>query len=76
VIESITTGASGDPDCPLAGSPSIAIRSTTSSPELTSPSSAKSAGNPASAATTTKNWLPERPGGSTSVFAIATVPRV
>src|SRR5207302_11437336 len=56
------------------GSPSFPMRSTTSSPLETFPTIAYSGGNPASAAVTTKNWLPEVPAGSAAVFAIATVP--
>ena len=43
---------------------------------MTLPTIAYSAGRPASAEVTMKNWLPEVPGGSAAVFAIATTPCV
>lgn len=50
------------------------MRSTTSMPELTSPSTAYCGGRVASSPVTMKNWLPEAPSGSVAVFAIATTP--
>ena len=41
---------------------------------LTSPTIAYSAGSPTSSPVTTKNWLPDVPGASTAVFAIAMTP--
>ena len=71
----MTTGARGVPTWSLDGSPTLSIRRTTLDPELTLPRGAYWGGRPASAAVTTKNWLPERPEGSTDDFAIATLPR-
>jgi hypothetical protein len=64
----------GVPICPVDGSPALSILVTTPHPELTLPSSAYWGGRPASAAVTMKNWLLDRPDGSTAAFAIATVP--
>ena len=73
VTDSTTIGWSG---CSVAGSPSVPISSTTSSPSVTSPTIAYSGGRPTSSPVTTKNWLPDVPGGSAAVFAIATTPFV
>ena len=71
----ITTGSSGAPE--PSGLPCSSIASTTSNPSVTSPSDRViTGGSVCLGGSTTKNWLPERPGGSTSVFAIATTPCV
>src|SRR3954454_17701390 len=66
----MTTGTIG---CSLSAVGIFEIRSTTSWPLVTFPTSAYCGGRPASAAVTTKNWLPDVPDGSVAVFAIATV---
>ena len=43
---------------------------------MTLPSSAYSGGSCASSPVTTKNWLPDVPGASVAVLAIATTPLV
>ena len=53
-----------------------AIAFTAFIPLTTRPRTAYSGGSPASSAVTMKNWLPEVPGASACVLAIATTPRV
>src|SRR5919107_1187151 len=57
----MTTGATGRSSPPVG---TEAMRSTMSVPCVTRPTSAYSGGSPASAAVTTKNWLPDAPAGS------------